>query len=124
MAGAGRRQQTTSAGFYDCQLKLERRRGAARTFARTYLPGNHRPQHMPIRHPEGVSAMLSGASVGDLYYRRCRFSTKLMTDRVYTPSQFWVKEHYPGCWRVGLTKFAARMLGDVVDVGFETAADA
>src|SRR5438046_5475865 len=39
MAGAGRRQQTTSAGFYDCQLKLERRKGAARTFARTYLPG-------------------------------------------------------------------------------------
>jgi glycine cleavage system H protein len=24
-------------------------------------------------------------------------------------------------WRVGLTKFAARMLGDVVDIGFEAA---
>ena len=27
-------------------------------------------------------------------------------------------------WRVGLTKFAARMLGDVVDIGFEAAAGA
>jgi glycine cleavage system H protein len=68
--------------------------------------------------------MLSDASVGDLYYRRSRFSTRLLTDRLYTPSHFWVKEHAPGCWRVGLTKFAARMLGDVVDVGFETATDA
>src|SRR5882672_12300858 len=67
--------------------------------------------------------MLSGASVGDLYYRRSRFSTRLLTDRLYTPSHFWVQEHEPGLWRVGLTKFAARMLGDVVDVGFETPAE-
>src|SRR5437867_11997388 len=68
--------------------------------------------------------MLSGASVGDLYYRRSRFSTRLLTDRLYTPSHFWVKQHEPGCWRVGLTKFAARLLGGVVDVGFETTTDA
>ena len=67
--------------------------------------------------------MLSRASVGDLYYRRSRFSTRLLTDRLYTPSHFWVKEHEPGHWRVGLTKFAARMLGDVVDIGFDTATD-
>ena len=42
-----------------------------------------------------------------------------MTDRLYTASHFWVKEHEPGLWRVGLTKFAARMLGDVVDVGID-----
>ena len=42
-----------------------------------------------------------------------------MTDRLYTESHFWVKEHEPGVWRVGLTKFAARMLGDVVDVGID-----
>jgi glycine cleavage system H protein len=67
--------------------------------------------------------MLSHASVDDLYYRRSRFSTRLLTDRLYTPSHFWVKEHEPGHWRVGLTKFAARMLGDVVDIGFDTAID-
>jgi glycine cleavage system H protein len=38
---------------------------------------------------------------------------------LYTPSHFWVKEETPGTWRVGLTKFASRMLGDVVDVAFE-----
>jgi glycine cleavage system H protein len=67
--------------------------------------------------------MLSSAIVGDLYYRRSRFSTRLLTDRLYTPSHFWVQEHEPGHWRVGLTKFAARMLGDVVDIGFDTATD-
>lgn len=35
------------------------------------------------------------------------------------PSHFWAQEHAPGVWRVGLTKFAARMLGDVVDIGFD-----
>ena len=61
--------------------------------------------------------------VGDLHYRRSRFATRLLTDRLYTASHFWAKEERPGVWRVGLTKFAARMLGDVVDVGFETPVD-
>jgi glycine cleavage system H protein len=58
-------------------------------------------------------------SVADLHYRRSRFSTRLLTDRLYTASHFWAKEERPGVWHVGLTKFAARMLGDVVDVGFD-----
>jgi glycine cleavage system H protein len=57
--------------------------------------------------------------VGDIHYRRARFVTRLPEDRLYTPSHFWVQEQEPGRWRVGLTKFAARMLGDVVDIGFE-----
>jgi glycine cleavage system H protein len=57
----------------------------------------------------------------DLYYKRSRFSTRLPWDRLYTASHFWVQETSPGLWRVGLTKFAARMLGDVVDLEFETA---
>jgi len=43
---------------------------------------------------------------------------------MYTASHFWVQEQDPGVWRVGLTKFAARMLGDVVDLGYETAVGA
>lgn len=31
-------------------------------------------------------------------------------------------QHQAGVWRVGLTKFAARMLGDVVDIGFDLTA--
>lgn len=55
----------------------------------------------------------------DIHYRRSRFSTRLLADRLYTPSHFWVKEQAPGIWQVGLTKFAARMLGDIVDLGYD-----
>jgi glycine cleavage system H protein len=55
----------------------------------------------------------------DIHYRRSRFSTRLPWDRLYTASHFWVREAEPGCWQVGLTKFAHRMLGDIVDLEFE-----
>lgn len=57
--------------------------------------------------------------MGDIHYRRSRFSTRLAGDRLYTASHFWILEQEPGLWRVGLTKFAARMLGDVVDISFD-----
>lgn len=52
-------------------------------------------------------------------YKRSRFSTRLPADRLYTPSHFWVAETEPGVWRVGFTKFATRMLGDLVEHGFQ-----
>lgn len=55
----------------------------------------------------------------ELYYRRLLFRTKLLGDRLYTPSHFWIQQQDSGAWRVGLTKFASRMLGDVVDIGFD-----
>ncbi|HSI35504.1 MAG: glycine cleavage system protein H [Phycisphaerae bacterium] len=54
-----------------------------------------------------------------VYYKRSRFSCKLPADRLYTPSHFWALEAEPGVWRVGFTKFATRMLGDLVEHGFE-----
>jgi glycine cleavage system H protein len=53
-----------------------------------------------------------------LYYKRSRFSSRLPTDRLYTPSHYWLAEAEPGVWRVGFTKFATRMLGDLVEHGF------
>src|SRR3954465_587066 len=53
-----------------------------------------------------------------VYYKRSRFSSRLPADRLYSPSHFWIKEVEPGLWRVGFTKFAARMLGDFVEHGF------
>ena len=53
-----------------------------------------------------------------LYYKRSRFSSRLPIDRLYTPSHFWVAQTEPGVWRVGFTKFATRMLGDLVEHGF------
>ena len=55
----------------------------------------------------------------ELYYRRLLFRTRLLGDRLYTPSHFWVQQQTDGAWRVGLTKFASRMLGDVVEIAFE-----
>jgi glycine cleavage system H protein len=55
----------------------------------------------------------------DVRYKRSRFATRLPADRLYTASHFWIAEQEPGVWRVGLTKFAGRMLGDVVDLGFD-----
>lgn len=57
----------------------------------------------------------------ELYYSRSLFRTRLLGDRLYTASHFWIQEQEPGLWRVGLTKFASRMLGDVVEVGWEVA---
>ncbi len=59
------------------------------------------------------------ADTEELYYRRILFRTRLLGDRVYTPSHFWLQQQDPGVWRVGLTKFASRMLGDIVEIAFE-----
>ena len=54
-----------------------------------------------------------------VYYKRSRFSSRLPADRLYTPSHFWAAEVEAGVWRVGFTKFATRMLGDLVEHGFQ-----
>lgn len=53
-----------------------------------------------------------------VYYRRSRFTTHLPIDRRYTAAHYWLQEESPGVWRVGFTRFATRMLGDVVEFGF------
>lgn len=39
-------------------------------------------------------------------------------DRRYTAAHYWLLEETPGIWRVGFTKFATRMLGDLVEYDF------
>jgi glycine cleavage system H protein len=53
-----------------------------------------------------------------VYYRRSRFTTHLPRDRRYSPAHYWLLEESPGVWRIGFTKFATRMLGDLVEVTF------
>jgi glycine cleavage system H protein len=62
---------------------------------------------------------MENAPVCKIAYRRARFSTRLPDDRRYTPSHYWLLEIEPGRFRVGLTQFAIRMLGDLVEYGFE-----
>jgi glycine cleavage system H protein len=59
-----------------------------------------------------------------LYYRRERFTTHLPRDRRYSPAHYWLLEEASGVWRVGLTKFATRMLGDIVEYEFTVEAGA
>ncbi|HVY71696.1 MAG TPA: glycine cleavage system protein H [Verrucomicrobiae bacterium] len=56
-----------------------------------------------------------------LFYKRSRFVTHLPVDYRYSPSHAWAAKGTDGAWRVGLTKFATRMLGEMVDHGFEPA---
>ena len=54
-----------------------------------------------------------------LPYKRSHFATQLPVDYLYSPSHAWIARQEAGLWRIGLTKFATRMLGEMVDHGFE-----
>jgi glycine cleavage system H protein len=54
-----------------------------------------------------------------LAYRRARFTTQLPLEYLYTPRHFWIGRHNEQAWRIGLTKFGSRLLGEMVDYGFE-----
>lgn len=63
-------------------------------------------------------------SEGSLAYKRSRFGTRLPAGRRYTGSHFWLLEEEAGLWRIGFTKFASRMLGDMVEYEFSVKAGA
>lgn len=54
-----------------------------------------------------------------LFFKRSHFVTHLPADVWYSPSHFWLAPEAEGVWRVGFTQFAVRMLGELVDQGFE-----
>ena len=55
------------------------------------------------------------------FYKRSTFVTHLPVECLYSPSHFWLARIGERRWRVGFTKFATRMLGEVVEVRFEKA---
>ena len=57
------------------------------------------------------------------FYKRSHFVTHLPVEYLYSPSHLWLARQDGDLWRVGLTKFATRMLGEMVDCGFELAID-
>ena len=54
-----------------------------------------------------------------LPYRRSRFSTRLPDDCRYTAGHLWLRPVSDDNWQVGFTQFATRMLGELVEHGFE-----
>lgn len=67
---------------------------------------------------------MTEARVETVYYRRSRFSANLPAARRYTASHYWLREDPGGIWTIGFTRFATRMLGDIVECGFAPAAGA
>ncbi len=54
-------------------------------------------------------------------FKHARFSARLPVDFRYSLSHYWMSqdEEDPGVWRVGFTKFATRMLGELVEARYE-----
>jgi glycine cleavage system H protein len=56
-------------------------------------------------------------------FKHARFSTRLPADYLYSPSHYWMTRDEecgePGVWRVGFTKFATRILGELVECEFD-----
>lgn len=61
---------------------------------------------------------MTGAAAEFVHYKRSRFSTRLPKGRRYTSAHYWMAEDPPGLWRVGFTRFATRMLGELVECEF------
>jgi glycine cleavage system H protein len=59
------------------------------------------------------------AEATTIHYKRATFVTRLPVGHLYAPSHAWLAKTETGDWRVGFTKFALRMLGELVDVQFE-----
>lgn len=65
----------------------------------------------------GMQAESSGKSMHP--YQHGRFVALLPVDYGYTSSHVWMECRGGDLWRVGWTRFATRMLGEVVDHGFD-----
>lgn len=59
-----------------------------------------------------------------LFFKQSHFVTHLPVDYRYTRSHFWAENRDGDRLRLGLTRFATRMLGEMVDHSFDTAAQA
>ena len=52
-------------------------------------------------------------------YKRSRFRDRLLRNRLYTASHFWIEDCGSDEYKVGFTRFARRMLGEAVEIDFE-----
>lgn len=52
-------------------------------------------------------------------FKHARFTARFPDTYRYSRSHYWMAEVEPGLWRVGFTKFATRMLGELVEAQFK-----
>lgn len=62
---------------------------------------------------------MANATPKTVFFKRSHFATHLPADALYSPSHYWLARELDGAWRVGFSKFAVRMLGDLVDQAFD-----
>ncbi|MDB6154074.1 MAG: gcvH [Chthoniobacteraceae bacterium] len=75
---------------------------------------------MDSAHPTPPIASTTGAAkVETSFYKRSNFVTHLPVEWLYSPSHFWLAREEGNQWRIGFTKFATRMLGEIVDHQWE-----
>jgi glycine cleavage system H protein len=67
---------------------------------------------------------MDAASPKTLFFKRSHFATHLPAEALYSPTHYWLRREADGTWRVGFTKFAVRMLGELVDQSFDKAVGA
>ncbi len=88
------------------------------------------PNNPPVTPTSAAAAPTSAAKTpydpnAVVLYKRNRFQSRLPKKRLYTRSHFWLEElepagdSKPALYRVGFTRFATRMLGEIVEHGFE-----
>lgn len=67
-----------------------------------------------------LSARMTPSPPKTLFFKQSHFVTHLPVDYRYTRSHFWAEHRSGGRLRLGFTKFATRMLGEMVDHHFDT----
>lgn len=79
------------------------------------------PKSFPeIQTYDSLPGPVSSEKKPTRHYRRSHFVAKLPLHHLFSPSHAWVEyDDSQGICRIGLTRFATRMLGDMVDFGFE-----
>ena len=53
-------------------------------------------------------------------FKHAHFRARFPTDYTYSRSHYWMSEADDGLWHVGFTKFATRMLGELVEAEWKT----
>lgn len=77
---------------------------------------------MPAVVASNLSARMKPARPNTLLFKQSHFATHLPVDYRYTRSHFWAERRTGERLRLGFTRFATRMLGELVEHKFETAA--
>src|SRR5260370_40640408 len=110
------------------QCDAPARRSESRRATSLVVPFHRRPRFRPHGtsdpRPSGSGVSMSQNPEEFIAYKRARFATRLPVARRYTLSHFWLLEEEPGVWQIGFAKFAARMLGEMVEYEFSVAAGA